>query len=82
MLVCRATKDGAVEVLYQTLRGMDIKMHVAWNGYQDALQSELHIWYGAEDNLTAWHALCRAIGVERLPKTCDQCEEVGDCVTK
>ncbi|KAH8663688.1 hypothetical protein BGZ60DRAFT_379420 [Tricladium varicosporioides] len=47
----------------------------AWNGYQDALQSELHMWYGAENDLTAWHALCRAIGVEPLPKTCEQCQE-------
>jgi uncharacterized protein YlaI len=54
----------------------------AWNRYQDALQSELHMWYGAENDLTAWHALCRAIGVEPLPRTCEQCEEVGDRVTK
>jgi hypothetical protein len=40
------------------------------------------MWYGAENDLTAWHALCRAIGVEPLPKTCEQCEEVGDRVTK
>ena len=53
----------------------------AWNRYQDALQSELHMWYGAENDLTAWHALCRAIGVEPLPKTCEQCE-VGDRATK
>ncbi len=54
----------------------------AWNRYQDALQSELHLWYGAENDLTAWHALCRAIGIDPLPKTCEQCEEVGDRVTK
>jgi hypothetical protein len=54
----------------------------AWNRYQDALQSELHMWYGAENDLTAWHALCRAIGVKPLPKTCEQCEEVGGRVTK
>lgn len=54
----------------------------AWERYQDALQSELHLWYGAENDLTAWHALCRAIGVEPLPTTCRQCEEVGDCVAK
>jgi hypothetical protein len=54
----------------------------AWNRYQDALQSELHMWYGAENDLTAWHALCRAIGVEPLPKTCEQCEEVGDRAAK
>jgi len=46
----------------------------AWDRYQDALQSELDKWYGAEDDLTAWHALCRAIGVEPLPQTCEQCE--------
>jgi uncharacterized protein YlaI len=54
----------------------------AWNRYQDALQSELNMWYGAENDLTAWHALCRAIGVEPLPETCGQCEEVGDRATK
>jgi uncharacterized protein YlaI len=48
----------------------------AWNRYQDALKSELHKWYGAENDMTAWHALCRAIGVEPLPQTCEQCEEV------
>ena len=54
----------------------------AWNRYQDALQSELHLWYGVENDLTAWHALCRAIGIDPLPKTCEQCEEVGDHATK
>jgi hypothetical protein len=51
----------------------------AWNRYQDALENELRMWYGAEDDLTAWHALCRAICVEPLPPTSGQCEEVGDC---
>ncbi|PMD67452.1 uncharacterized protein K444DRAFT_639408 [Hyaloscypha bicolor E] len=41
----------------------------AWNRYQDALQSELHLWYGTENDLTAWHALCRAISIDPLPKT-------------
>lgn len=50
----------------------------AWNRYQDALQSELGMWYGAENDLTAWHVLCRAIGVEPLPTTCEQCKEVRD----
>lgn len=48
----------------------------AWNRYQDALESELRMWFGAENDLTAWHALCRAIGVKPLPQTCAQCEEV------
>jgi hypothetical protein len=40
------------------------------------------MWYGAENDLTAWHALCRAISIEPLPKTCEKYEEVGDRVTK
>jgi uncharacterized protein YlaI len=30
----------------------------------------------------ALHALCRAIGIDPLPKTCEQCEEVRDRATK
>jgi uncharacterized protein YlaI len=48
----------------------------AWNQYQDALEGELRMWYGAENDLAAWHALCRAIGVEPLPQRCEQCEKV------
>ncbi|TEY35471.1 hypothetical protein BOTCAL_0590g00030 [Botryotinia calthae] len=47
----------------------------AWTRYQSALESELYMWYGAEDDLTAWHALCRAVGIEPLPNTCERCEE-------
>jgi len=54
----------------------------AWDKYQQALESELHMWYGAESDLTAWHALCHVIGVEPLPKTCEQCENVGERATK
>jgi hypothetical protein len=39
----------------------------------------IKMWYGAENDLTAWHVLCCAIGVEPLPKSCEQCEEVEDC---
>ena len=67
---------------YQGWRRGSAVSNDAWNRYQDALQSELHMWYGAENDLTAWHALCRAIGIEPLPKTCEQCEKVGDRVTK
>ena len=48
----------------------------AWNRYQDALESELRMWFGAEDDLVAWHSLCRAVGVEPLPQTSEQCEKV------
>ena len=73
--------------LYADLRGHEgwrrgyAESDDAWNRYQDALESELHMWYGAENDLAAWHAVCRAIGVEPLPKSCEQCEEVGDRVT-
>jgi hypothetical protein len=49
----------------------------AWRRYQDALAGELRMWYGAENDLAAWHALCRAIGIEQLPRTCEQGEKVG-----
>ena len=49
----------------------------AWDAYQAALESELRMWFGAEDDLAAWHALCRAIGVKPLPRKCEQCEQVS-----
>lgn len=61
---------------HQGWRRSDAASGDAWNRYQDALESELRIWYGAENDLAAWHALCRALGVEPLPQTCEQCEEV------
>ena len=54
----------------------------AWDRYQDALERELRMWYGAEDSLAAWHVLCRAIGVEPLPQTCELCEKVRAGCTK
>ncbi|KAN0110992.1 hypothetical protein V8E51_007379 [Hyaloscypha variabilis] len=53
----------------------DVALKDAWGRYQDALESELRMWYGAEDDLAAWHALCRAIGIDSLPRTCKQCQE-------
>ncbi|TLD22157.1 hypothetical protein PspLS_08159 [Pyricularia sp. CBS 133598] len=47
----------------------------AWNKYQTALDSELDMWYGPSDDLTAWHTLCRAIGIKPLPETCGQCKK-------
>ncbi|WPG98890.1 Hypothetical protein R9X50_00169000 [Acrodontium crateriforme] len=49
----------------------------AWNDYQDALKNELQKWYGSEDDLTAWHALCSAIGIDPLPVTCELCEKAA-----
>ncbi|XWX01174.1 hypothetical protein V2A60_009200 [Cordyceps javanica] len=49
----------------------------AWQDYQDALRRELRMWYGQEDDLTAWHALCRAVGITPLPDTCARCESAA-----
>ncbi|KAI6352147.1 hypothetical protein MCOR25_009532 [Pyricularia grisea] len=43
--------------------------------YQDALNSELQMWYGSTDDLKAWHTLCRAIGIKPLPESCSQCKK-------
>lgn len=37
----------------------------AWDRYQDALEVELRLWYGEEDDLTAWHALCHKSSIFR-----------------
>jgi hypothetical protein len=51
----------------------------AWDRYQKALEDEVRMWFGAESDLTAWHSLCHAIGIDPLPRTCEQCEEVRRC---
>lgn len=35
--------------------------------YNAALQAELEVWFGSEDELCNWHALCRAVGITPLP---------------
>ena len=52
----------------------------AWEQYQSALEAEVKMWFGAEDDLGAWHSLCRAIGIEPLPATCKQAVKVGTCL--
>lgn len=63
---------------HEGLRRGQPESKAAWNDYQHALREELEMWFGAEDDLTAWHALCLAIGIEPLPKTCGQCEQVRE----
>ena len=48
-----------------------------WNKYQEALTEEFDLWFGSEDDLEAWHALCCAVGISPLPTSCDSCEEVS-----
>jgi hypothetical protein len=45
-----------------------------WEQYQAALRLELEVWFGAEDDLANWHALCRAVGVAPLPGEARECE--------
>jgi hypothetical protein len=47
-----------------------------WERYQSSLRHELDLRYSAEDDLNAWHPLCRAIGINPLPATCVECEKV------
>jgi hypothetical protein len=49
----------------------------AWDQYQNALKEEFQLWYSAEDDLSAWHALCRAIRIKPLPPTCKGCKKVS-----
>lgn len=52
-----------------------------WRQYQEALLEEFELWFGAEDDLQAWHALCRAVGVVPLPTTYAACAKVGANIT-
>jgi hypothetical protein len=57
-------------------RNGDHESKEAWNQYQDALQEEFQLWYSAENDLDVWHALCRAIRIQPLPRTCEECAHV------
>jgi len=48
----------------------------ALEGYREALVAEVRVWFGSEDDLTSWHTLCRAIGVQQPPDTIDGCKTV------
>lgn len=48
----------------------------AWDQYQEALTQEFKLCFGAEDDIAAWHSLCRAVRIEPLPRTCLECEKV------
>ncbi|PLN78639.1 hypothetical protein BDW42DRAFT_140643 [Aspergillus taichungensis] len=47
----------------------------AWNDYQSALAEEFSLWFGSEDDLSAWHSLCTAVNVSPLPTTCRGCQK-------
>jgi hypothetical protein len=60
----------------QRWRRGSLESDEAWDQYQKALKEEFKLWYGAEDDLGAWHALCRAIRIKPLPTTCEESEKV------
>jgi hypothetical protein len=51
--------------------------NLAWKRYREALVDEVRVWFGHENDLAAWHTLCRAIGIQQPPETIDAC--VGVC---
>jgi hypothetical protein len=47
-------------------------------GYQTALTREFNLWFGTEDDIESWHALCRAVRIRPLPLTCEDCQSVSN----
>lgn len=77
---------------YQTLRAQLWRWHdwdgerpTAWNEYREeftvryqaALTQEFNLWFGTQDDLKSWHALCRAVRITPLPTTCKECRSVS-----
>lgn len=50
----------------------------AWAGYGEALQREIEQYFGDEDDINAWHTLCRAIGIRDPPASIGGCKNVRD----
>lgn len=66
----------SLQRLYGWRRGEEDSAR-AWDLFQEALTQEFKLWFGAEDDITAWHSLCRAVNIKPLPATCHECEKVG-----
>lgn len=49
----------------------------AWDRYQNALREEFNMWFGSEEDLGSWHALCRAVRISPLPNTLLGCEKAS-----
>ncbi|KAL3460881.1 hypothetical protein BJX64DRAFT_261998 [Aspergillus heterothallicus] len=48
----------------------------AWKQFQQALTEEFDLWFGAEDDIATWHALCYALRITPPPPTCRDCKKV------
>ncbi|KAI5299223.1 erg26, C-3 sterol dehydrogenase [Ascosphaera pollenicola] len=47
------------------------------HAYKAALVKEFNSWFGGKTNkLANWHALCKALGMNKLPDTIAECKEV------
>ncbi|KAH7041978.1 hypothetical protein B0J12DRAFT_217627 [Macrophomina phaseolina] len=55
-------------------RGDDADRSEAWSAYMAALRRELDVWFGGEDDVGNWQALCRAVGITPAPETAGECE--------
>ncbi|KAI9036176.1 C2H2-type zinc finger protein [Aspergillus affinis] len=68
-----AVSYARLQQFYGWKRG-SVDSEEAWTKYQDALREEFSLWFGSENDLAAWHSLCRAVNLHPLPKTCSQCK--------
>ncbi|KAH6603216.1 hypothetical protein Trco_007991 [Trichoderma cornu-damae] len=48
----------------------------AWKRYQRALVDEVEMWFGDENDLTAWRTLCRAVGRFDPPGEIRKCKAI------
>ncbi|KAJ5713055.1 uncharacterized protein N7483_010236 [Penicillium malachiteum] len=44
--------------------------------YHEALEEEVRLWFGSEDNIESWHSLSRAVGIDPLPADCEEGKKV------
>ncbi|KAK4442032.1 zinc-finger double-stranded RNA-binding domain-protein [Podospora aff. communis PSN243] len=65
-----------------------LRKHMAWSKdsadeerasrkYKEALVDEVKVWFGNQNDLTAWHTLFRAIGIEQPPDSIAACKAVA-----
>jgi hypothetical protein len=45
--------------------------------YQESLTHEFNLYFGTEDDIESWHALCRAVRIQPPPLTCEDCRSVS-----
>ncbi|KAJ6037159.1 hypothetical protein N7540_001438 [Penicillium herquei] len=44
--------------------------------YHEALEEEVRLWFGSEDDIESWHNLSRAVGINPLPVDCEEAKKV------